>query len=79
MSDYKILCPKCKTDLTELISERVRPVIEKIAQIALKVPDVKGVQVANAKAKTTCPSCGLQAELNVNLDKLAEMYLERMK
>jgi len=77
--EYKILCPRCKTDLTEKIGEMVEPVVKKIAQFFSTTPNIQRVGVKNIKAKTTCLGCGLRSELEVDLNRLAELYLERMK
>lgn len=77
--EYRILCPKCQTDLTEKISQMVEPVVKRITQFFLNTPNIQRIGVKNMKVKMTCPTCSLQVELNVDLNRLAEMHLERMK
>lgn len=77
--EYRILCPRCKTDLTEKVSQMVEPVVKKIAQFFSSTPNIQRIGVKNIKVKTTCLGCGLRLELEVDLNRLAELSLERMK
>lgn len=76
---YRILCPKCTTDLTTIIGEMVEPVVKKLVRFFLSTPNIQRVGVKNIKVKTTCPSCGIQTEFDVNLNRLTEISLESMR
>ena len=77
--EYRILCHRCKKDVTELISGRLEPLVKKIAQFFLNTPNISRISVKNVKAKTTCPHCGYFSEYDVDVNELAEISLERMK
>ena len=77
--EYQILCCNCKKDLTSLIAERFAPTLKKISKFFLNTPGRMRVGVKDAKALTSCPSCGFQHEYEVDINGLAERSLERMK
>jgi hypothetical protein len=65
--------------MTELISGRLTPLVKKVAQIFFNTPHISRISVKNAKSETTCPHCGYFSEYDVDINKLAELSLERMK
>ena len=76
---YRILCCNCKKDLSDLIAERFAPLIQKTVQFFLNTPGRVRLAVKDAKALTSCPSCGYQREYEVDINGLAERSMERMK
>ncbi len=75
--EYRILCCNCKTDLTELIAERFAPAVKRTVQFFLNTPGDVRLAVKDARAKSTCPSCGYRGEYAVDLNGLAERSLAR--
>lgn len=65
--------------MTELLSERLAPVVKRITQFFLSTPNMSRIAVKKVKAKTTCPHCGYFSEYDVDVNELAELSLERMK